>query len=99
MLGGLISEFYPSFIYNGESQISLIGNTVLAASLHFALSSCQPLFFCGFADEGEVGAQSCDDYLAGVWGRRKLLWPLECWGGGRRERYGHLLTCPPLAYH
>lgn len=45
MLGGLISEFYPSFIYNGESQISLIGNTVLAASLHFALSSCQPLFF------------------------------------------------------
>lgn len=34
--------------------------------------------FCGSADGGKVGAPSWDDCLAGVWGRRKLLGPLEC---------------------
>ena len=68
-----------SFIhYNGESRISLIGNTVLAASLHFALSLCQPLLFVALLMEERLVLRAGIDCLAGVWDRRKLLGPLDC---------------------
>lgn len=70
---------------------------MLAASLHFALSSCQPLLFVALLMEERLVLR------AGVTAWLVCGIGESCWGpwsaeGDRWRRYGHLLTCPPLAY-